>query len=228
MKALLVEISFSEAFFKVHYTRGFRLTYPIPLPTSVAGIFGAFLGIKREELRKECNGMFFGAKMVKYGSIVSENARFIQYKRKGPEKGAAQLSIINNPTFLIAVASQEEKIMKVEKEIKEYIKFLPYGGQNDFFPIDWRVKGYEEVEETDEITNYAPQDWVIAPILEAGSEVQILPVRHNLSENLNFYFIINGRLKLKKKILATRNEKIGLYKLEDFPSGVDEQLGTPE
>jgi CRISPR-associated Cas5-like protein len=226
MRALLVEISFSEAFFKVHYTRGFRLTYPIPLPTSVTGIFGALLGIKREELRKEFNGMFFGAKMVKYESIISENARFIQYKSGGPEKGAAQLGIINNPTFLIAMASDNEKIVKIEKEIKNHIRFLPYGGQNDFFPLDWKVKGCEEVEESDEITNYAPQDWVVAPILETGSEVQILPVRHNLSENLNFYFIINGRLKLKKKILATKNEKIGLYKLEDFPGGLDEQVGT--
>jgi CRISPR-associated Cas5-like protein len=226
MKALLVEISFSEAFFKVHYTRGFRLTYPIPLPTSVAGIFGALLGIKREELRKECNGMFFGAKMVKYGSIVSENARFVQYKSKGPEKGASQLTIINNPTFLIAAASNEEKIMMIEKEIKECIKFLPYGGQNDFFPLDWKVKGCDEVEESDEITNYAPRDWVITPNLESGSEIQILPVRHNLSEDLNFYFIINGKLKLRERILATKNEKIGLYKLEDFPGGLGEQVDT--
>jgi CRISPR-associated Cas5-like protein len=226
MRALIIEISFSEAFFKVHYTRGFRLTYPIPLPTSVAGIFGAFLGVKREELSKKFNGMFFGAKMVKYESIISENATFIQYKGKGPEKGVTQISIINNPTFLIAAASEEEKIVEIEEGIKNGVKFLPYGGQNDFFTLDWKVKECDEVEESDEITNYAPQDWVIAPILESSSEVQILPVRHNLSENLNFYFVIKGRLKLKKKILTTKNEKIGLYKLEDFPGALDGQVGA--
>ncbi|HIQ49937.1 MAG TPA: CRISPR-associated protein Cas5, partial [Nanoarchaeota archaeon] len=34
MKALILEISFFEAFFKVRHTKGFKLTYPIPLPTT--------------------------------------------------------------------------------------------------------------------------------------------------------------------------------------------------
>jgi len=224
MKALIIEISFSEAFFKVHYTRGFRLTYPIPLPTTVAGMFGAFLGVKREEFKDTFRNFLFGAKTIKHEGIISENATFLQYKSKGIERGVTQISIINNPVFLIAVASSEKDVVEFERRIKEKIEFLPYGGQNDFFPLDWKIKGFEDVEELDEIANYAPRDWVASPMLERNSEVQILPVRHNLSDDINFYFIINGKLKLRKKILATKNEKIGLYKLENFSAGLNEQM----
>jgi len=225
MKALIVEISFSEAFFKVHYTRGFRLTYPIPLPTTVAGIFGAFAGVKREELKEKFRTFFFGAKAKRHDGIVNENATFLQYKSKGVERGVTQISIINNPTFLIAIASSEKEIVEFEKRIEEKIEFLPYGGQNDFFPLEWKIRGFEDVEELDEITSYAPRDWVASTILERNSEIQILPVRHNLSSDINFYFIINGKLRLNRKILATINEKIGLYKLENFSVGLNEQMG---
>jgi len=214
LKALIAEISFFEAFFKVHYTKGFRLTYPIPLPTSTAGMFGAFLGIEREKMKEIMGKFLFGSKLKKYESIISENVTFLQYKPK-VEKGVIPLSLINNPTYLIAIAGKEEEIRKIENKLKESIKFLPYGGQNDFFIKDWRIIGIEEVEESDEITNYAPQDWV-KPGLESGIELQILPVMHKLSENPNFYFIMNGKIKLKRKIYCTKNEKIGVYELNNF------------
>jgi CRISPR-associated Cas5-like protein len=214
LKALIVEISFFEAFFKVHYTKGFRLTYPIPLPTSTAGIFGAFLGIEREKMKEIMGKFLFGSKLKKYESIISESVTFLQYKPK-VERGVIPLSLINNPTYLIAIVGKEKEIREIENKLKESIKFLPYGGQNDFFIKDWRIIGIEEVEESDEITNYAPQDWV-KPGLESGIEVQILPVMHKLSENPNFYFIINGKIKLKRKIYCTKNEKIGVYELNNF------------
>jgi len=216
MKALIVEISFFEAFFKVHYTKGFRLTYPIPLPTTVAGIFGAFLGVERERLAKEFGEMLFGAKLVEYTSIASENATFLQYKAKGVERGVIQLSIVNEPIYSIAMAGEEKKIEEIKNKAENSASYLPYGGQNDFFVKDWKIISIEDVKESDEISNYAPQDWVKNPILEKGSEIQILPVMHKISKNPNFYFVVNGKLKLKKNIYCVREEEIGLYNLKDF------------
>ncbi len=216
MEALILKISFFEAFFKVHYTKGFRLTYPIPLPTSVAGIFGAFLGIERERLREEFNGMLFGAKLLKYSSIASENATFLQYKAKGVERGATQIFIVNEPTYLIAIAGKIERLEEIKDKIKDSVSFLPYGGQNDFFVKDWEIVGTENVEKSDIISNYAPQDLVENPILEEGSEIQILPVMHRISKNPNFYFVVNGKLKLKENVHCTEKERIGLYNLKDF------------
>ena len=216
MKALVVEISFFEAFFKVHYTKGFRLTYPIPLPTSVAGIFGAFLGIERERLREEFNGMLFGAKLLRYSGIASENATFLQYKAKGVERGVTQIFIVNEPTYLIAMAGEGKRLEKATEKIRNSVSFLSYGGQNDFFVKDWEIVGIEDVEESNIISNYAPQDLVENPILEEGSEIQILPVMHRISKNPNFYFVVDGKLKLKENVHCTERERIGLYNLKDF------------
>ena len=216
MKALILKISFFEAFFKVHYTKGFRLSYPVPLPTSAAGIFGAFLGIDRERLREEFEGMFFGAKLLRYRGIASENASFLQYKAKGTEKGVTQISLINEPTYLIAMAGEGKRLEKAMEKIRNSVSFLPYGGQNDFFVKDWEIVGIEDVEESNIISNYAPQDLVENPILEEGSEIQILPVMHRISKNPNFYFVLNGMLKLKNRLIVTKKDKIGLYNISKF------------
>ena len=217
MKALIVEISFFEAFFKVHYTKGFRLTYPIPLPTTVAGIFGGIFGVERGKLKEEFDEMLFGAKLIKYDNIIQENATYLQYKSGGTkiEKGVTPFLIINEPTYLITIAGANGKINEIFKKIRN-LSYLPYGGQNDFFVKDWKIVGIFDVTKDDEITNYVPQDLVNNPILEKGSEIQILPVRHKISENPNFYFVINGGLKLKERIFCTMNEKIGLYSLDKF------------
>jgi len=216
MNALVVEISFFEAFFKVHYTKGFRLTYPIPLPTTVAGMFGAFLGVEREKLNKEVSEMLFGAKLIKYNSITSENVTFLQYKSGRVERGVTSLLMVNEPTYLIVIAGKKEKINEIKEKIESSVNYLPYGGQNDFFVKDWKIISIEDVKESDEISNYAPQDWVRNPILKNGSEIQILPVMHKISENPNFYFVVNGKLKLRENIHCTEKEKIGLYRLKDF------------
>jgi CRISPR-associated protein Cas5 subtype I-B len=212
MKSLILEISFSEAFFKVHYTKGFRLTYPIPLPITVAGIFGALLGIERSEVRNFFKDFLFGAKLIKYDSLYSENVTFLQYKSKGVEKGVVQTFILNNPTYLIALSSEdEEKIEEIKRRLEDGAVFLPYGGQNDFFVEDWKIKYVDEVEKSTLVSNYAPQDFVESFKSERNTEIFILPVRHTLSQSKNFLFIFNGYLNLKSEVFSTKKDSIALY-----------------
>ncbi|MEM3700993.1 MAG: CRISPR-associated protein Cas5 [Candidatus Bathyarchaeia archaeon] len=229
MEAIVVRISFSEAFFKVHYTKGFRLTYPIPLPTSVAGMFGAFLGVERGKIN-ELRKFLFGAKIKGYNGFINENATFRQYKSYGVEIGVATLNLINNPTYLIALAGEKEEIIKIQDKINKAVEFLPYGGQNDFFAEDWTIVGIDDVAESDEVTNYAPRDWVDLST-KSGLEVtlQILPVMHTLSDNPNFYFITKGKIRLNRKIPSTNSEKIGLYSLNNFKmEELDGKMGQPD
>lgn len=229
MEAIVVRISFSEAFFKVHYTKGFRLTYPTPLPTSVAGMFGAFLGVERGKIN-ELRKFLFGAKIKGYNGFINENATFRQYKSYGVEIGVATLNLINNPTYLIALAGEKEEIIKIQDKINKAVEFLPYGGQNDFFAEDWTIVGIDDVAESDEVTNYAPQDWVDLST-KSGLEVtlQILPVMHTLSDNPNFYFITKGKIRLNRKIPSTNSEKIGLYSLNNFKmEELDGKMGQPD
>ncbi|MEM2260645.1 MAG: CRISPR-associated protein Cas5 [Candidatus Aenigmatarchaeota archaeon] len=215
MKGLLIEITFSEALFKTHYTKGFRQTYPIPLPTTVAGIFGALLGIRREEIKEKFKNCLFGAKLLAYKGIYPEITTYIQYKGR-PIRGVATSIIINNPTYLIALATIDDIIETFYNKLNSGIKYFPYGGQNDFFTEEIKLlKGIRNVNEKSVwIENYAPQDFVENIELEKDTELQILPVRHKFSSNPNFYFVFKGKLKLKEAIPSIEN--IGIYPLEKF------------
>lgn len=224
MKAVLVEISFYEAFFKVHYTKGFRLSYPMPLPTSVAGIFGAMLGIDRTKMKDEFDDMLFGSRLVKHEGLVIENETFIQYKKTQIQKGifrdairgVVRTQLVNHPTYMIAMAGQSNKITKYNTLLADHkIVYLPYGGQNDFFVEDIKVKDLAQVSQSKIISNYTPQDMVEK--FESKEVVfSILPVMHTYSNNPNFYFVLKGQLKLKEPVKIVGNMNIAVYPLEMF------------
>jgi len=214
MEAIVVRITFSEALFKVHYTRGFRQTYLIPLPTTVAGLFGAMLGIEREAITREFKDCSFGAKLLNYDGSYPENTTFIQHKTGRRIRGVAVSVILNHPTYIMALVANNEKIEEFYRKIKDKIFFFPYGGQNDFFTEDIEIQGKKSVEKSYLIENYAPQDLIEKIEWNENTELQILPVKHKFSANPNFYFIFKGKLKLKEPILAV--DGIGVFPLEKF------------
>ncbi|MBX5321270.1 MAG: CRISPR-associated protein Cas5 [Candidatus Bathyarchaeia archaeon] len=216
MQAILAEITFYEAFFKVHYTKGFRLTYPMPLPTSVAGIFGAMLGIERKEIKDEFKEMLFGSGILSYEGFTIENETFLQYKTARVQKGVVRTQIVNHPTYLIAIAGQSERITKYFNSLKDNnFVYLPYGGQNDFFIEDLTINGVANVIQSEVVSNYAPQDMVIG-LESSETTLNILPVMHTYSPNPNFYFVLKGVLKLKERVNVIENSNIAVYPLEMF------------
>ena len=214
-KAILVKIDFSEALFKVHYTKGFRGTYLIPLPTSVAGVFGGMLGVRRESVLTEFGDCLFGAKMLNYEGISREEASYVQYKSKKEVRwGVAPTLLLNKPSYLFALAGNENKIKGYYNKLRDGIVYYPYGGQNDYFAEYYLIQGIEDVVESRRIENYAPQDLILNTNIDQGGEIQILPVRHRLSSNPNFIFVYKGVINLKEDIAAVNG--IGLYTLEKF------------
>lgn len=214
LTALIMELSFSEALFRVHHTQGFKLTFPIPLPTSAAGMFGAMLGLERREIPEKFLDFLFGAKAKFLTKISAENATFLQYKSKGVERGVAPIYLLNRPIFHIAIAGDKNQIDKIKSRIENGIAYQPYGGQNDFFCEDWRIKETVIVNKSKEISNYCPEDWVEKIRITPNSDFSILPVKHTLSDSMNFYFIINGTLYLKREVHCAAD--IALYSLKDF------------
>ena len=216
MKAIVSKITFYEAFFKVHYTKGSRLTYPIPLPTTVAGIFGAMLGIDRTELQNRFENFYFGAKLLNYDGMIIEHETFIQFKTMKVEKGVVHSQIINHPTYLIALAGEDKSITKFYDFLRSgNLIYLPYGGQNDFFVEDIRIIGLADVINSNVISNYAPQDMVKA-LKSKEIMFNILPVMHTYSDNPNFYFVLKGELELKESVKIIENEGVAVYPLEMF------------
>ena len=222
MKAIVTRITFYEAFFKVHYTKKFRLTYPIPLPTSVAGIFGAMLGIDRGKIEEKFSEFYFGARLLKHEGMIIENETFLQYKKHKTDhgiadavKGTVRTHIINHPTYIIAMAGKEE-IFEYYNFIKDHnFVYLPYGGQNDFFVEDIEIKGLTNVVQSDVVSNYAPQD-MVKEFKSKEIVISILPVVHTYSSNPNFCFVLKGQLKLKESVKVVENTNIALYPLEWF------------
>ncbi|MEM3290407.1 MAG: CRISPR-associated protein Cas5 [Candidatus Micrarchaeaceae archaeon] len=226
MKTLVMRISFFEAFFKVHYTKTSRITYPIPLPTSVAGMFGGMLGLSRKEASKYFADCVFGACVdpAKKISENRENATYILFsKLKQPNrgKGVETISIINEPTYLIAIGGDEEKIAEIREQLMKGISYLPFGGQNDFFVKDWSFVGNFEIMADEYVSNYVPTMWVGE--ISKDTTFQILPVNHNLPDiDRNFTFILNGSVKLKKEwvnkinTVEVEGKHIALYPLHKF------------
>ncbi|AFU57333.1 putative CRISPR-associated protein, Cas5 family [Candidatus Nitrososphaera gargensis Ga9.2] len=217
IKALVVEVSFFEALFKVHYTKGFRQSYLIPLPTSVAGIFGAMLGISRNNLHQEFHDILFGAAIKRYKGIVGENVTFFQDKPSNPTIGVAKTLIVNEPTYVIAMSGSVNRLEVFMEKLSRQVEYLPYGGQNDFFVKDFQVhSNLVDVENCDIVNNYAPSSWVDEIKSDGKTEIQILPVMHKLDASPNFHFILDGSLKLSRTVSCVKAYGIGLYSLHDF------------
>jgi CRISPR-associated Cas5-like protein len=212
-KALILKIEFFEAHFKVHYTKGFRLTYPIPLPTSVAGIFAGLLGINREKAIERFKGCRFGAALVN-GTVneTIENTTFIQHGKN--IRGVAKTHILVNPVYYLAM--QAENVEDIQNIIDQGIEYAPFGGQNDFFAKDWSIVDILEVRSQNKIGNYLHATNVER--LSKNVSVEILPVMHRMGTGEDFYFVINGHLISKKKmpVCSIDEKKICLYRLDDF------------
>lgn len=214
MKAIVTNIEFFDAFFKVHFTKTTRLTYPMPLPTSVAGIFGAMLGWEREEILEKADGFLFGSKLLGLKGTTTEQATFFQMPVN--RRGVAPLSLLHEPSYLIAMAGEGKRILEQFNHLKKGPRFLPYGGENDFFIKNMGEIKIKEVKSSKEVENYAPADFVEKVDLLKGASIYTLPVSHSL-EGIGdiFYFVCKGgKLILLKELPCT--EGIALYPLKNF------------
>lgn len=216
VRALISEISFFDAFFKTHYTKGFRLTYPIPLPTTVAGIFGGMLGLSRKEAKEEFKDCMFGASFTEKSKYIENRENATYYLQDKKEYGAAPLHLLHEPSYYTVLAAKDERINEYFKKIAQNISFLPFGGQNDFFVKDWKVFSMLFlVKKGKEISNYAPLSFVEE--IKEGTIIKRLPVMSKF-EDEEFLFVIEGSVKLKQdvNICQINNKTIALYSLDTF------------
>ena len=218
-----IKIKFSEAHFALHYTKGFSLSYPIPLPSSVAGIFATLLGIRRDEIKEKFSNFLFGSKLINSPIENFENYTYIQYgeNKKGEnKKGVTALQFFSDVEYELAIGSSNKQILEAFlSKIKQYnLTYLPFGGQNDFFIEEIYINtDLRKLEYTNEIENYAPKNWVNkTELLKDDSLIFILPVMHSLDEDRNFYFGYNVKFKINRKIYSLNG--IGLYELSKFYS----------
>ncbi|MEM3382013.1 MAG: CRISPR-associated protein Cas5, partial [Candidatus Bathyarchaeia archaeon] len=102
--ALIVKFELFDAHFKVHYTKGFRLTYPIPLPTTVGGFFASMLGLTGRDAARKFKNYRFGAALAKRQLESVEQVTYIQHKSNRLVRGVAAMHILNDPSFYMVAA----------------------------------------------------------------------------------------------------------------------------
>lgn len=217
MEALLVRVDFFEAFFKVHFTKTTRLTYPMPLPTSVAGMFGAMLGWERSvEIPPVGTGnLLFGSKTISVKGTAVEQATYLQAPKD--IKGVAPIVMLNEPSYIIAVAGKREVVVdKFLKQLLDGYTYLPCGGQNDFFVKDINIVGKGDVKLSRQVENYAPKDLVERVELVKNASIYTLPVMHRYEGMDDLFYFVDGGGKLILKKERPCVEGICLYSLDDF------------
>lgn len=81
MKGLTFVIRFQTAQFKEHAQKLTRRTYLIPPPSVVAGLFGAILGIPRDNLHEIGEKILAGAELINFGGRIVTLARIFKVDR---------------------------------------------------------------------------------------------------------------------------------------------------
>lgn len=221
MKAILVEVEFPEAVFTSHYTKGFRETYLIPLPTSVAGMFGAMLGIARGDMPSFIRNKMFGAKLLSYRGVGREIFMFPKIKNKEGgvwkvEWAPAYQGVVDSPRYLIAMASEDEWLLRdVLKTLGRGVVYLPYGGLNDFIAIDIEIYGdLYDVAPSREVEGYAPEDEVELVIPRRDGEMFRAHVKYRGGIS-TFIMVYNATIRLRREIYSVKEHGIPLYQIEE-------------
>ncbi len=220
MKGICFEIKFQEAFFKVFLTMKYRISYPIPLPTHIAGIIGSMLGIYRREITDFFKDLYLGGIALNL-STCYENSTLVEISEEGRNRSVEKCMILNEPSFIIFVLGNEDKILRIRNILESKVfEFLPFGGQNDYFLKN--IEFLSDVHESSSnIIDGGYVESVLVKNLEENSRIMILPVNYKNSIR-NFTFIIKGRAELKENIktceLTINSSKINapIYLLEDF------------
>jgi len=218
MKAISLYIKFQEAFFRTHITKAFGDTYLIPMPTSIAGIFSSLLGISRDMVYNMFRDYYFGAILLNYKGKARETATLLQKKEKRFITTVAPTYILNEPEYNLYIAGDEESIHNIYSKILDGVYYMPYGGQNDYFPLDYRVKDIVDVALDKVVKNYAPSTIVERSFLDRGGEIYIAPVKYGVDDGekkfVDFYFVYRGELHLNMEVYTVDGS--ALYKLSDF------------
>ncbi len=216
LKGIKVYIAFEEAMFRMHLTKAFRDTYLAPLPTSVAGMFGALLGLRRDDVFPKFKGFMFGSRLVKYKGKSKEYATLLQLKSsRAYTSTQIPMFILVEPEYEIVIAGPDKEIEEMYGRLIDGFQYFPYGGSSDYLAVDVRLIGMDEPSIGKTIQNYAPVDNVEDIKLDRDGELSVGTVKmRGCQEAIDFYFVYRGELHLKEPIVLL--DGVGLYKLEDF------------
>ncbi len=135
LNALIFDINFFTAHFKRHETKKFRSTYLIPPPTSIWGIIGAMVGLPRDKVHDfiKKKNLMVGGMLQEMDTIFMENVTLHQIKGRTRERTVEQMLFVYNPTYRIALATEDREFLsKIQERITQYnFEYTIFGGITD-------------------------------------------------------------------------------------------------
>jgi len=208
------KISFLTAQFRKHILKLYWDTYLIPLPSTIVGIIGAILGIRRRDLPDfvKKNNILTGAMLLEFEGEGDELATLFKYKENREFIRTIKRSrFLYKPVYKFGVAStNEELISELYDRINNgEFEYEIYGG-NDYHFIDYYgdVNRGEYIE-TIEAYGYSEKNHVeeIKPIKNpAFAKIDYV---HNIEQQEieSFVFVYQALIKVKKPKPAIKDSE---------------------
>ena len=233
--ALTFKISFFTAQFRKHHVKLYRDTYLMPLPSTIAGIIGAILGIRRRELKNFARNvnLYCGAELIGYDGYVHELARIFKFprakiseivKRLRDPKAARELQPIYKsislyePKYKIAVALRNKEIYDdLLRRLRELDFVFDIFGGNDYN----FVKDIWDIREARFARSSVGRGYCSSmhfKSVSSGSEVIIVGdmVLANVKEKFIFTHGGDVFLKTEKEVVDDGESRIFVHPAEIF------------
>jgi len=234
-QALTFKISFFTAQFRKHHVKLYRDTYLMPLPSTISGMIGAILGIRRKYLKDFVKkvSMLCGSELLSFDGHINEFVRIFKFPRERiskileklrDPKGSRELLPVYKsislfqPVYKIAVALKNENVyVDLLRRLRELdFAFDIYGGNDYNFVKDiWDIKEAKVIMSktgrgycpSDEFSNISP-----------GNEVIIVSdmVLADVKEKFIFAYGGDMILKQEKEVVEDDESKVFVYPAEKF------------
>jgi len=207
----------------------------MPLPSTIAGIIGAILGIRRKELRDfiyDVN-LYCGAELISYDGYVKELARIFKFpkgkiseivrKLKDP-KTARELQPIYEsvslyePEYKIAVALRDKEIYDdLLRRLRELDFVFDIFGGNDYN----FVKNIWDIKKARFIRSHVGRGYCLSKYfksIRSGNKVIIVSdmVLANVKEKFIFTYGGDVFLKTEKEVVDDGESRIFVHLAEYF------------
>jgi len=157
-KALLLTAEFQTAQFKKHLLKLYRDTYFMPLPSVIAGMTGAVMGIDKTQLTKFAHEkkLFAGADLIEYGGIGSETSRIRKLKAGGVLPPPRKSVFLVDAKYRLAISSPDANFLEeLRRRVDDRDFYYDVYGGNDYnFLKDMRSEGLVDVSESNSGKGY--------------------------------------------------------------------------
>ena len=221
-KAVIFDISFQTAQFRKHLLKLYRDTYLMPLPSAVAGMVGAIMGIDRQDLRefaKETE-LYAGSRLISYKGIAEETVTITKIKPGEAIPTPKKSVFVIEPKYRLAISFKYDEAASnlYDRITRHEFVYAIYGGNDYHFVKDISTPQLGIVTASKEGYGYCKLENYVGFVPESDqSFVQIDLV--NDSSVTKYVFGLNSKLLLNEPqpvALAPENDRIFLHPAHIF------------